>query len=95
MHQNVNVPDQEISVIKFPMIVMVLRNMTPCTLFIGNKAQEDSIPSIFRADLFFFRVNCFTLKMETVGPSEMLVPTCRQHTIIWQTALCSLKIHSR
>jgi len=95
MHLNIDVSDQEISVIKFPVIVMVLRNMTPCTLFIGNKAQEGNIPSVFRADLFFFRVNCFTLKMGAVGPSEMLVPTCRLHTIIWQTALCSLKIHSR
>jgi hypothetical protein len=56
MHLNVDVPHHKISVIKFPMIVMVLRNMTPCTLFVGKKFQEDSISSIFRADLFFFRV---------------------------------------
>jgi len=74
---------------------MVLRNMTPCSLFIGNSVQEDSIASAFRVDPFVFRVNDFTLKMEPVGPSEMLQPTCRLHTITRQTAVCSIQIHSR
>jgi hypothetical protein len=71
----VDIHDQEISVIKFPMIFMELSKMTPCTLHIGSKVKEDRIPSIFRIDLFVFRVNDFTLKMEAVDPSEMLVPT--------------------
>jgi hypothetical protein len=69
---------------------MVLRNMTPCTLFIANNVQEDSIPSVFRVDPFVFRVNDFILKMELVGPSEMLEPTCRLQTITQQTAVCSI-----
>jgi hypothetical protein len=53
---------------------MVLGNMTPCTLYIGIKVQEDSIPSIFRVVHFVFSMNDFTLKLEAVGPSEMLLP---------------------
>jgi len=77
------------------MFVMVLPNITLCTLFIGNNVQEDRIPSVFRVEPFVFRVNDFTFEMEAVGPSEMLVPTSRLHTITLQTAVCSFKINSR
>ena len=75
MHLKFDISDQEISIIKFPMIVMVLGNMTPCTLYIGSKVQEESISSIFRVDHFVFSANDFTLKMEAVGTSEILLPT--------------------
>jgi hypothetical protein len=75
MHLNFDVSDQQINVIKFRTIVMVLGNKTPCTLYIGSKVQEDSNPSTFRVDHFVFSVNDFTFKMVPVGPSEMLLPT--------------------
>jgi hypothetical protein len=75
MNLNFDVPDQEISVIKFRTIVMVLGNMTPCALYIGSKVQEDSNLSTFRVVHLVFSVNDFTLKMVAVGPSEMLLLT--------------------
>jgi hypothetical protein len=96
MHLKVDVPDQEISVIKFLMIVMVLGNMTPCTLYIGSKVQEDNIPSIFRVDYFVFSVNGFTLKMEAVGRSEMLQRTSQTiHHYMAKSCLWSKFIAAR